>query len=344
MELNKVITVRKNVNIFYSWQSDLSRETNEKAIRIEIKKVIPILEENLGEYNINLDEATRNVEGSPDIPTTIINKISCCEIFICDLTTVNSTSTDLRKMPNPNVMFELGYAVSLLGWERILMLFNGYYGNFQTELPFDLEKKRIIPYNIGAGSDTSGKGDLRTKIKNNLELILKNNPLKPNQSTSKSASQIRIEKDLANLSKLFSTIHLPTIDLYIHYLPNRIIDKIFFFLYGVQELVGSSSFHIYNEELNKYIYDFINIWEKTLNYSQLFTVDSTQNYILHLPFDIFERRKDEEDFEQLTKEVIELKIKYNALIKYVRENHFEVDIDNLSLIAGEKYNKYHQKK
>lgn len=336
--------MKKNINIFYSWQSDLSRETNEKAIRVEIKKAIPLIEEVLDEINLNLDEATRNAEGSPEIPTTIIDKISSCDIFICDLTTVNSKSQEGRKMPNPNVMFELGYAVSMLGWSRIIMLFNNHYGNYQTELPFDLEKRRIVAYSLDNGTDNSGKGDLRVKIKNHIELILTNNPVKPSESKAKPASEIRRDKDIKNLEALFSHIHLSTIDIYIHYMPNRIIDKTFFFLYGAQDIVKSSSFHIYNDELNNYIYNFMNLWEKTLSYSNLFKVDSTKNYTLNLSFDVFEKRKDEENFAQLTKDVMDFTTVYNTLVKYVRENYVEIDIDKLSIIAGDKYNAYHQKK
>lgn len=336
--------MRKNVNIFYSWQSDLSRETNEHAIRVEVKKVIPALEEILDKINLNLDEATRNVEGSPEIPSTIIDKISSCDIFICDLTTINSGSQEGRRMPNPNVMFELGYAVSTLGWSRIIMLFNSYYGNYQTELPFDLEKRRIVSYNISTGVDNNGKGDLRAKIKNGLQSILEKDPVKPSESKAKSPNEIRRDKDINNLTELLSNINLPTIDIYIHYLPNRIVDKIFFFLYGVQDVVNSSSFHIYNEELSALINDFISLWEKTLSYSHLFKVDSSNNYILHLPFDVFERRKDEEDFAQLTKDAIDFKTLYNKLIKFIRENYLDIDIDELSNLAGDKYNKYYQNK
>lgn len=336
--------MKKNINIFYSWQSDLDRDTNENAIRIEIKKAIPIVEEQLGEFNLSIDEATRNISGSPEIPLEILKKINNCDIFICDLTTINFSSDNDRKVPNPNVVFELGYAVSILGWERIIMLFNQKYGDFKSELPFDFEKRRVLGYNIDDKTDASGKGNLRNKIKDNLELILTYAPQKPFEKIVKTPNEFRREKDVENLRELLSNIHFPTFDSFLHYLPNRIIDKIFFFYYGVQEIVESSSFHIYDQDLNGKIFDFVSTWEKTLNHSSIFITDSSGNHLLYVPFDTFQNRKDEEEFGILVDETLALKKNFEILIKNIRENYLEIDVDYLSKIAGERYKDYHEEK
>jgi hypothetical protein len=66
---------------------------------------------------IILDEATRGESGSPNIPMTILEKIKVSDAFICDITTINSNAPEeLRRTPNPNVLFELGFAVAHLGW------------------------------------------------------------------------------------------------------------------------------------------------------------------------------------------------------------------------------------
>ena len=63
--------------VFYSWQSDLPNNTNwtfiEDCIVLstkELKKAKPI------SININVDRATREDTGSPDITESIFNKIS----------------------------------------------------------------------------------------------------------------------------------------------------------------------------------------------------------------------------------------------------------------------------
>lgn len=42
-------------------------------------------------------------------------------------------------------MFELGFAVHSLGWERVICVCNEEYGNIETQ-PFDISKHRIITY------------------------------------------------------------------------------------------------------------------------------------------------------------------------------------------------------
>lgn len=334
--------MKKEINIFYSWQSDLDRETNQKAIRIVLKKVATNLEENFDEFVVTVDEATREVEGSPEIPTTILNKINNCDIFVCDLTTVNNDTNDKRKMPNPNVTFELGYAVSILGWDRIIMLFNKNYGDFETELPFDLEKRRIVSFKVSDKEDSSGKGGLRTDLKNNIELIIKNDPEKKSNLNDKKVD-IR-KKDVENLSNLLATIHINTFDIYLHYLPNRIIDKIYFFFEGFQEIFYSGSFHIYEKELYEKLSDFFVLWNNTLGHSNLYKSNGNGNFILNLQYDVFERKQDQEDLSILVNEVIQLKESFKDLIKFVRHNYLEVDVDELSKIALENYNEYHKDK
>lgn len=73
-------------------------------------------------------------------------KIDESDVFVCDVTIVNS-SKKFRPTPNPNVLFELGYAVHKLGWEKILMIMNEAFGKIE-KLPFDLEKRRTISYKL----------------------------------------------------------------------------------------------------------------------------------------------------------------------------------------------------
>ncbi|HAN22095.1 MAG: hypothetical protein A2Y15_03790 [Clostridiales bacterium GWF2_36_10] len=132
--------------IFYSWQSDLPNKTNRSFIEICIKKSIKdCLMKITSGLTLDYDRDTKGKTGSPDIAQTIIDKISKSDIFICDVSIINQEYKG-RKCPNPNVLFELGYAVKLLGWNRIICLFNNSTGNIQ-ELPFDINHQRILQYN-----------------------------------------------------------------------------------------------------------------------------------------------------------------------------------------------------
>jgi hypothetical protein len=90
------------------------------------------------ELHVVLDEATRDMSGSPDIPSTILAKIREADAFVADITTIPDPAA-AKPCPNPNVLIELGYAVSQAGWPRIVLLFNEAHGNFAADVPWDIQ-------------------------------------------------------------------------------------------------------------------------------------------------------------------------------------------------------------
>ncbi|WP_072426965.1 TIR domain-containing protein [Chitinimonas taiwanensis] len=152
-------TSETDFSIFYSWQSDLPDETNRRAIRSALRTASSSVEAEYPGLRIALDEATRGEAGSPNIPLTILEKIKTCDAFVCDITTINaSASSEYRKTPNPNVLFELGYAVAHIGWGRIVMLFNEALGTFPLDAPFDIDRHRVSTYRLSraeAGSKSA---------------------------------------------------------------------------------------------------------------------------------------------------------------------------------------------
>jgi hypothetical protein len=95
--------------IFYSWQSDLPDASNRNAIRKILRGLRSPLENKFStlHLHVDVDEATRNVPGSPNIPATILDKIKDSDAFVADVSLVNSgVGTDPKRTPNPNVVFE----------------------------------------------------------------------------------------------------------------------------------------------------------------------------------------------------------------------------------------------
>ena len=127
------------VSIFYSWQSDLPGKTNRYFIEDAIKKAIKQINKDQRIISC-LDRDTKDELGSPDIRTSIFEKINHSKFFVCDVS-LNDTG-----VPNPNVLLELGYAVKSLGWSKIVCLFNEKTGNIEN-LPFDINHNRVTPYN-----------------------------------------------------------------------------------------------------------------------------------------------------------------------------------------------------
>ena len=125
--------------VFFSWQSDLDAKTNRNVIGDCIKDICK-------KNNLSYDEATKNRCGSPDIARSIEEKIKPANIFIADVTTINADN-QTKTTPNPNVLFELGIAQAVLGWERIILIVNTAYAPVET-LPFDIDKHRAMSYSL----------------------------------------------------------------------------------------------------------------------------------------------------------------------------------------------------
>lgn len=151
--------------IFYSWQSYIGGYAN----RVYIKdKIISAFKE----LNIDIEllEDSRGTTSAPDIPNTILTKIVQSDIFVCDITPayiLDINKNKKRALPNPNVMFELGFAVHSLGWERVICVCNEEYGNIETQ-PFDISKHRIITYRKKDGEKKSAKSLSLTRLMNDI--------------------------------------------------------------------------------------------------------------------------------------------------------------------------------
>lgn len=91
----------------------------------------------------DLETATRNAVGSPDISASILRKIDESDLFLADVSIINSTSDSPRKAPNPNVLYELGYALKSRGEANLILIANKDITK-DSELPFDIRNRRIV--------------------------------------------------------------------------------------------------------------------------------------------------------------------------------------------------------
>jgi hypothetical protein len=132
----------KNCRVFYSWQSDIPNNINRSLIQKAIQEAIEELNKE-NNWVLYIDSDTRGTCGSPDIATTILHKIDNSSVFIADVSSI--IKTDNKLIPNPNVMFELGYAIKSISSSKIIMIFNEFTGNI-SDIPFDLGLKRQIVY------------------------------------------------------------------------------------------------------------------------------------------------------------------------------------------------------
>jgi hypothetical protein len=133
---------------FYSWQSDLRRETNHSFIESSLRAALDEIGSPVFDLEPVLDRDTRGTDGSPDIVSTIFAKIDRAQLFVADVSIVTSEG---RPCPNPNVLIELGYAARSLSWDRVVLVCNQAYGAVE-DLPFDLRQRRTLTYDLPKGA------------------------------------------------------------------------------------------------------------------------------------------------------------------------------------------------
>ncbi|MBD5117440.1 MAG: nucleotide-binding protein [Ruminococcaceae bacterium] len=129
--------------IFYSWQTDLDSKDHKNYIEKCLKAALKKLKTDTMIY-MDYDRDTMGLNGSPDITSTLFDKIEKSALFVCDVSIINSSSQG-RKTPNPNVLLELGYAAKKLGWDKVICLFDSNTGKIE-DLPFDIRQKRVTPF------------------------------------------------------------------------------------------------------------------------------------------------------------------------------------------------------
>ena len=145
--------------VFYAWQADCPSGTNRGFIRKALDQAVKRLNDD--GYEIEVDEGTAGVAGMPDITGEILKKIDQCAVFVADVTLVGTVDEpgSAKRLSNPSVMYELGYARNAHGENRLVALVNTAFGRVE-DLPFDIKSSRVSPYtrhNPTVNDDTEPK-------------------------------------------------------------------------------------------------------------------------------------------------------------------------------------------
>jgi hypothetical protein len=165
--------------IFYSWQSDVGKNdvssdvTKEFIFEALVEALKQIVEEYPELSSVEPDRDTRGLAGSPSLVEAILKKIDESCLFLADLTFVGETADqEPKKLPNPNVMFELGHASNRLGWDRIILVMNTHYGE-PSSLPFDIKHRRFpIKYHLAPNAGNSRHKSQRKRLVNDLKFAI----------------------------------------------------------------------------------------------------------------------------------------------------------------------------
>lgn len=119
--MQKELSIRSNFTIFYSWQCDSDKKFNRNFIENCLSNAINRINKVI-DYTLILDKNTIGESGSPDIVNVILNKIDMAIGFVADITPIVCLKE--KYLSNSNVMLELGYALSSLSDERVILICN----------------------------------------------------------------------------------------------------------------------------------------------------------------------------------------------------------------------------
>jgi hypothetical protein len=144
-----------NATVFYAWQSDRPSKINRNLIRNAAEAACQrITNDESNNWIVKLDSDTQGVAGMCDIPSTILDKITKCDIFLADLTFVGETDDEKQYMPNCNVIFELGFAARCLSFDSLVGVVNEAYGKIDGQI-FDIKKRSSLYYSVSEEDDST---------------------------------------------------------------------------------------------------------------------------------------------------------------------------------------------
>ena len=167
--------------VFWSWQDDLNKESNRRFISHCLMKAVKQVNktfEVVDREPVDLDEATKGEPGMAEIDRVIFKKINECAVMVADVTPSIKTGNG-KRVPNPNVLIELGYAMGARGLDHIIAIMNTNYGKID-DLPFHIRNKRILHYDLKENANENERikerdnliEKLKDAIKSNLDKVL----------------------------------------------------------------------------------------------------------------------------------------------------------------------------
>lgn len=146
--------------------------------------------------------------------------------------------------------------------------------------------------------------------------------------------------DIINLNKALNSIHLGTIYLFIEEMPFTIIGRIFYFKDLFNSIMDDKLFQLNDKELLRLLNNFKDNLNKTLSYSHYYKpYGSGNNLKFYMQEDLFPSEESEKAFRKLERIRIAFHRNFKELLNYLRNNYFEIDLEETSRKAYEKYKK-----
>lgn len=332
--------IMEHHKVFYSWQSDLPEKSNRHAIWESLKKAKKTL--NCDSWTIEPDQATRGETGSPRIFGTILKKIKQSDVFVCDVSLTNSVCSCLngimpvKKTPNPNVMIELGYALSIIGWERVIMLFNTEYG-IVADLPFDIRDRLIHQYQCTDENIKEVIPNLSGALASKIRDIISANPRKPILTKELDEEKTKRDRDVKFLTGVLSYLDTQALFYFINVEAPKFRSHYLVTMIDVFEAyLSGQHYHIYDLTLSEKIKNLAKAIDESLAFGECFeTLYSSNRFVFKTPGDVFSSDEEEEKYNLLESARLRLYYELNGFLSYIKDNYLEINIDDTNKAAFE---------
>jgi hypothetical protein len=164
--------------IFFSWQTDTPADLNKEFIFQALEEAANGMLIDPAE-RLDVDEGMKETPGSPEVANVLFQKIEAAFLFVGDVTLVGQipkggkllqkdrvvkVADTQKRVPNPNVAVELGYADGVLRWQRVIRVMNTAYGKPEQQ-PFDVRNRRFpITYCLAEDATDATKTGVKTKL------------------------------------------------------------------------------------------------------------------------------------------------------------------------------------
>lgn len=325
----------QNFVVFYSWQSDLpeTKKFIDKALKAAVKSVMMDLQD----VTITIDQATRGLTGSPNIPIAIMTKIKAADMVVSDVTPINADSSS-KKTPNPNVLFELGFAVAALGWERVALVFDTGVGSFPDDTPFDFDKHRAIPFPNSEANAAKDIKELASTLKIAIKSTIEADPDRPTATLT--PEEVKHQRDVETLREIFETINIPVIDEHIETMPHHYTDVTIHMWEQFIIAASGNHFHLNDTELFDLIKKFRNAFGKTLAYDARYHEAPGGRRYIFTGHDMLATAASQKAWAKIDEARLTMAETFQEILGRVRRQYLAVDLKKTSQIAWKDFVDY----
>jgi len=261
-----------------------------------------------------------------------MEKIRACDLFVADVTTVVGNTDETRPCANPNVIFELGYAVAYAGWDRIILLVNGKISPV-GDLPFDFDRHRAIVYEHDDEPTKDQKNALARDLKVAVDLIAEHDPPRPKDIEGQTEDQVRKRRDVTNITWALEQVHQPDIDDLFGDLPYKLNVRTLWHFENFKGVVTNSLFHINDTRVARLFRDMLDGWTMALSAGTHFQMSNNPHIYLWVGNQPSAIKAE----ATVMKGVAKLTKARKTLLDAVRKDYVEVDIDKASGKAFHAY-------